>query len=166
MACLSHDATFIQCTDRKPGESSPTLWITAWRCFMKLKVFGLAALALLVTSSPLFAHHGTSGSYDQKIVVTVTGVVKEFRWRNPHSALFIVGKDPSGNEVTYVLEMGSPNTLVNSGLTRKLIKVGDTVVIKMHPSYRTPTSGESLARNGFLLNGKEIKPNESARSEY
>lgn len=133
----------------------------------KVKIFGLAALALLGFSDSLFAHHGTAGSYDQNKVVTVTGVVKEFRWRNPHSALFIISKDKSGSEVLYVLEMGSPNTLVNSGMTRKMIKPGDAIVVKMHPGLANPTSGESLTREGFLLNGKEIKaPERVTRAEY
>lgn len=113
----------------------------------------------------LWAHHGTAGSYDQTKVVTIKGVVKEFRWRNPHSALFVTGKDESGKEVTYALEMGSPNTLVNMGYTRKMIKAGDEVVIKMHPSFVNPTSGESLSREGFFLNGKEIKETSPRGSE-
>lgn len=124
------------------------------------------ALSLLTFSAPLFAHHGTAGSYDQNKVVTVTGVVKEFRWRNPHCALFIVAKDASGKEELYTLEMGSPNTLVNSGLSRKMIKPGDEVVIKMHPGFANPTSGESLAREGFTLNGKHISaPERPTRAE-
>lgn len=134
---------------------------------IKFKMSSVLAAMLLLAATPLFAHHGTAGSYDQNKVVTVTGVVKEFRWRNPHCALFLISKDKSGNDVEYVLEMGSPNTLVNSGMTRKMIKPGDEVVVKMHPGFANPTSGESLARDGFLLNGKEIKPNErAARAEY
>ncbi len=132
-----------------------------------LKICSLTAVVLLGISGPLFAHHGTAGSYDQNKVVTVTGVVKEFRWRNPHSALFIISKDKSGNDVEYVLEMGSPNTLVNSGMTRKMIKPGDSIVVKMHPGLANPTSGESLTRDGFVLNGKEIKaPERAAKAEY
>jgi Family of unknown function (DUF6152) len=134
---------------------------------MRVDFSSVATLALLVCSGSVFAHHGTAGSYDQKKVVTVTGVVKEFRWRNPHSALFIISKDNSGNDVEYVLEMGSPNTLVKSGMTRKMFKPGDEVVVKMHPGLGNPTSGESLTRDGFLLNGKEIKaPEQAARAEY
>lgn len=134
--------------------------------FMKSTKVGSLALSLLAFSASVFAHHGTAGSYDQNKVVTVTGVVKEFRWRNPHCALFIAGKDEAGKEVLYTLEMGSPNTLVNSGLSRKMINPGDEVVIKMHPGFANPTSGESLAREGFTLNGKHISaPERPTRAE-
>jgi hypothetical protein len=85
-------------------------------------------------------------------------VVKEFRWRNPHSALFLAGKDESGETVTYSLEMGSPNTLVRFGYRRDTFKPGDKVVLEMHPSRTNSTSGESLSSRPILVNGKPLKP--------
>ena len=63
-----------------------------------LKYLTVAAMALI--APPALAHHGTAGSYDSTKVVKVDGTVKEFRWRNPHSALFIVGKDTTGKVQT------------------------------------------------------------------
>jgi len=121
-----------------------------------MKAFGLTALGLLVLWVPLFGHHGTAVSYDQKQLVKVKGVVKEFNWRNPHSSLFIEGKDASGNAVTYSLEMGSPATLAKQGYTRTIFKPGDEVEIEMHPSFANPTSGEAQSRR-FIVNGKEVR---------
>jgi hypothetical protein len=120
------------------------------------KISGLMAIALLCIGLPAFAHHGTAGSYDQTKVVKIKGTVKEFRWRNPHSALFLVGKDVAGNEVTYSLEMGSPVTLVKYGLTRDSFKVGDEMVVEMHPSFTNPASGEAVSRE-YVINGKTLK---------
>ena len=89
----------------------------------KFRVFGLAALALLATWVPLFGHHGTAASYDQKRTVKVKGIVKEFLWRNPHSSLYLEGKDESGKVVSYSIEMGSPNTLAKLGYTRNTFKL-------------------------------------------
>lgn len=117
-----------------------------------------AAFAVLLSAGPVSAHHGTSGSYDQKKLVTVKGIVKEFRWRNPHSALFIVGKDQSGKDVTYAIETGSPNVLVKQGYTRNSMKAGDEITVKMHPSFSNPVQGEALDLEGLTINGKEFKP--------
>jgi len=129
------------------------------RFFVKnLNVLVLAVLALLVSSGSVFAHHGTAGSYDHNKVVTVKGVVKEFRWRNPHAALFIVARDQSGdNEVTYALEIGSPGSLVKRGYTRNTFKAGDEIVIQIHPSFTNPVNGVDVDDAPVLINGKEIR---------
>jgi hypothetical protein len=115
----------------------------------------LAAIGLLLLAGPGIAHHGTAGYYDQSRVVKITGIVKEFRWRNPHSGLFIVSKDAAGKEVVYSLEMGSPNTLARLGMSRNTFKPGDQVVADMHPSFGSPTSGELYSRSVWL-NGKPV----------
>ena len=123
----------------------------------------LTALGLLLGAAPLFAHHGTAGSYDQNKVVKLNGTVKEFRWRNPHSALFVEAKDGAGKAQLYTLEMGSPNTLVKFGYTRETFKPGDSLVVEMHPSFTNPTSGEALSRE-VVVNGRSIKQAGTAES--
>lgn len=116
-----------------------------------------AAAALAICISPAHAHHGTAGSYDSTKVVKVEGTVKEFRWRNPHSALFIDGKDAAGKPVTYALEMGSPNTMVRFGYSRTSIKAGDKVVAEMHPSFANPANGFAPFTLSMSVNGKAMR---------
>jgi hypothetical protein len=123
-----------------------------------LKLVGLPALALLVSSGPLFAHHGTAASYDHKKAVAITGVVKEFRWRNPHSSVFLAGKDASGKEVIYAIEMSAPASAVRRGFTRSTMKPGDQVVMQMHPSFTNPVNGVNVTGATIVINGKEFKP--------
>lgn len=123
----------------------------------KMKVSIITALGVVALSAPLFGHHGTAVSYDQNKLVTVKGTVKEFLWRNPHSALFIDGKDEAGNVVTYSLELGSPNVLAKLGYTRYAMKPGDAIEIQMHPSFTTPTSGEADTRHNVVINGKHMQ---------
>jgi hypothetical protein len=115
----------------------------------------LTMLALLAPG-PLFAHHGTAGTYDETKVIKIQGVVKEFRWRNPHSSLFINAKDAAGNDVTYALEMGSPATLVKSGYTRTTFKTGDRIAAQMYPSFTHPTNGYSPTSLPIVVNGKPV----------
>jgi hypothetical protein len=116
-------------------------------CTAALLLFSLWGLAA--------AHHGTGGFYDEKVKVRVEGVVKEFHWRNPHSGLFVIGKDPQGKEVTYALEMGSPNSLARAGYTRRTFKPGDHVVVEIRPSHVNPTAGE-LISSDVWVNGKRV----------
>ena len=122
----------------------------------KSKLSVPTAFMLLVPATPLFAHHGTAGSYDQTKTVTVQGTVKEFWWRNPHSALFVNGADEAGKPVIYALEMGSPQTLVKIGYTRTTFKPGDKITMPMHPSFTNPVNGEALSRD-VSVNGNKLK---------
>ena len=123
------------------------------RRFMnKVKICGLIALALIAV--PLFAHHGTATSFDTKKVVTMTGLVKEFRWRNPHAELVLDGKDDAGQAMSYSIEMGAPAQLAMDGLTRNTFRPGDEVVIEVHPSFSSPSVGENGGK--IWINGKEF----------
>jgi hypothetical protein len=126
---------------------------------INMKLSTVAVVGIFLLSIPVFAHHGTAVSYDQNKLVRVKGIVKEFSWRNPHSALFLEGKDEAGNAVTYSLEMGSPNVLAKLGYTRYIMKPGDEVEMEMHPSFTTPTSGEADSRHHVIINGKELHIN-------
>ncbi len=121
----------------------------------RVKVSIWAAFAFLALSSSLFAHHGTAPNYDQKKVVKVTGVVREFWWRNPHSSLFIEGEGDDGTKGTFVMEMGAPAALAGMGYNRKIFKPGDHVVVTMWPSYTTPTNGQFM-HSHFVNEGKEF----------
>jgi hypothetical protein len=126
-----------------------------------------AGLAMLLIMQTAYAHHGTATSYDQSKQIKVQGVVKEFRWRNPHAGLFLVAQDETGKEVTISLEMGSPFVLSRIGFNRYTFKPGDKVVAEMHPSYGSSLSGELFSRN-VTVNGKAVitNPNASADEGY
>jgi len=109
---------------------------------------------IVLSVMPLFGHHGTGASYDQKKWVKLDGTVTEFLWRNPHSSLYLQGKDDAGKTVNYSIEMFSPGQMVKQGYTRNIFKVGDHVVIEVHPSFTNPGVGECLGCK-ILVNGKE-----------
>ena len=54
----------------------------------------IVAIAMAAVSIPAIAHH-SGAMFDDKKEVTLTGVVKEFQYTNPHSWLLVdvTGKD-------------------------------------------------------------------------
>lgn len=115
----------------------------------------LIALPLLLATAPLAAHHGTAVSYDQNSWITVKGSVTEFRWRNPHSALFLDITDESGKKVNYAIELPSPVLMSRSnGWTRATFKVGDIVEFRVHPSRTEAPVGECLFDCLVYVNGE------------
>jgi hypothetical protein len=87
-----------------------------------------------VISGSLFAHHGTNVSYDMQKSVTLTGVVTEFVWANPHCQVYFDVTDEQGNVVHWAGENSSPGVLAKAGWTRKTMKPGDRITVTVNPS--------------------------------
>ena len=119
-----------------------------------MNVLKFLAVALAAAAIPLLAHHGTATSYDQTKTVTIKGVVTQFLWRNPHSALFVDVTGEDGKVMNYSIEMFSPSLMVKQGYTRKVFKKGDVVTVDVHPSFANKTSGECLGCR-VTVNGVE-----------
>ena len=90
----------------------------------------LAALAALVVAlaSPARAHHSNS-AYQVDEIVTLTGTVKEWRWMNPHTWIYLDVKNDEGQVEAWAFEMGSPNRLMRYGWNQDSLPTGATVTI-------------------------------------
>jgi len=114
-----------------------------------------AALAVAIASlsiPPLAAHHSSAG-FSQN-TVELTGVVKEFQFRNPHSWIQVNVADASGKIVEWSIEWGSPNQLGRDGIRPSTFTAGMNVTIKVHPMANgSPVAGFVGAR---LADGKTL----------
>jgi hypothetical protein len=66
---------------------------------MKSKLASFCALGagLLLLSATLFAHHGTSVTYQVDKTITLNGTVTEWAFAYPHLQLYFDVKDETGN---------------------------------------------------------------------
>ena len=64
------------------------------------------------------AHHSNSAFYVTK-VITIKGVVKEFKWTNPHVWVILTVDDGKGNKVDWKAEGRPPGILSRAGWTPK-----------------------------------------------
>ena len=55
---------------------------------MKTLAVAVVAVGLLMTSGPLFAHHGAS-AYDNSAMTKLTGTVTDFQFIQPHPLIFL-----------------------------------------------------------------------------
>jgi hypothetical protein len=86
----------------------------------------LVGLGVLVTTTPLSAHHSTT-MYNMANPSTVTGTVKRFEWTNPHAYIYLEVKGDDGKVVEWEVEMMSLNHLKSYGWTRETVKEGDVI---------------------------------------
>ena len=118
----------------------------------------LAVAGAFVLTPSGSAHHGTAASYDQQQWITVTGVVTEFRWRNPHSSLHLAVTDARGTVTEYAIELASPALMSRQGTgwTRRTFKAGDMVTFRVHPSTAGAPVGECLFNCEVTVNGTKL----------
>ena len=75
----------------------------------------ISLIAATLLAIPAWSHH--SGTmFDDAKEITVTGVVKEFQYTNPHSWLLIDVKGEDGKVTTWGFEAEGPSTLTRSGI--------------------------------------------------
>ena len=96
-------------------------------------VVTLLLLAVLLSPRPALAHH-SNVAYEVNKVITITGVVKEFQWVNPHTWLHVVVDDGKGGKVEWAAEGRAPGILLRAGWTRNSLKPGETVTVDMSPA--------------------------------
>src|SRR5437667_11473738 len=97
---------------------------------MKTRFAVCAAGVLLLSSVAVFAHHAFQAEYDATKPVKVTGVVKKVEWTNPHIWFYVDVKDDSGKITTWGFSGGPPGMLMRRGITRDVLKPGDTVKVE------------------------------------
>jgi len=118
----------------------------------------IVAACFLLVSSPLSAHHGTSG-YDMEKVITLNGTVTSFNWSNPHCLVHIDVRDTKGDGKDWIVELAAPTLMTRNGWTKDSIKPGDEVVAETHPAKNGATTGLSGASTSilkFVVNGHAL----------
>ncbi len=97
---------------------------------MKSKLLAILAsgVVLLMVSGPVFAHHG-GAQYDTKHPVTMTGVVTEYLFTNPHVQIHFDFTNENGEVEKWVAETASPQRLFGFGWNAKTLKAGDKITV-------------------------------------
>ncbi len=81
---------------------------------MRTRIELLAAAALAIAAVPALAHHSNS-AYQVDQIVTITGTVKEWRWMNPHTWLYLTVKGEDGKAQEWAVEGRPPGILGRAG---------------------------------------------------
>src|SRR4030095_61480 len=117
------------------------------------------AWAFLAVLSCAFAAaaHPSPAVFDRTKEVKLVGVVKEFRWSNPHSYIELEVRSDKGEVDLWAVEMNPPSYLVKAGWKSTTIKAGDTVTIMINPLRTSEKSGKFVSIT--LPGGKVLTEN-------
>jgi hypothetical protein len=90
------------------------------------------ALAALALQTPALAHHSFA-MFDTSKQVSISGVIKDFQYTNPHSWVIVTVAGADGKAVDWAFETEGPSTLLRAGVKHSSLPVGDKVTVKAFP---------------------------------
>ena len=95
---------------------------------MRLKL--LTGVGLLIASVvPAAGHHAFGGEFDPNKPVLLKGPITRLEWVNPHAWIHLEITKPDGTKEEWMVEGGTPNTLLRRGITKDSLKVGTLIVV-------------------------------------
>jgi len=110
----------------------------------------LGAVLLLagvaIAGRTVMAHHAFGAEFDPNAPIRLQGKVVKLEWVNPHAWIHIEVQREGKPEV-WMVEGGTPNTLLRRGLTRDTLTVGTELIVD---GYQT--KDHSLKR----ANGRDV----------
>jgi hypothetical protein len=120
----------------------------------KLMVVAAGAALAVATAVPVVAHHAFGAEFDANRPVLLKGKIVKVELVNPHAWIHVeVAKDGGGTEV-WMVEGGTPNTLLRRGITKNTLTIGTEVVVDGYQSKDRSTRANG--RDITFPDGKKL----------
>jgi hypothetical protein len=117
-------------------------------------VVAAAATVLMAAGAALSAHHSFAAEFDSEKPIQLRGTVVRVEWINPHTWIHIDVKEPDGKVARWMIEGGTPNTLLRRGLTRDTLPAGTEIMVD---GYRAKNgSNRANGRDLTFTDGRKL----------
>ena len=121
---------------------------------MRAQLAVVVGIGLVASGVRAPAHHAFAAEFDANKPVKFHGTVIKMLWVNPHAWIYVGVKKPDGSSETWMIEAGTPNTLLRRGLTKNSLPAGTEITVDGYQS-----KDGSLRANGrdlTLPNGQTL----------
>ena len=130
------------------------LFPTALRPRLRGLAIAIATVSLLVSAAPAWAHHAFAAEFDSSKPIKLRGTVTKMEWINPHAWIHIDVKNADGSVTSWMVEGGSPNTLLRNGFTKASLPVGTEIVVDGYQAK--DASNKMNGRDITLPDGRKL----------
>jgi Family of unknown function (DUF6152) len=121
---------------------------------MGTKLSGFLAGSCVLLAVPLLAHHAFNAEFDPNKPVKFNAKVTKMLWVNPHVWIYMDVNKPDGSVEEWMIEAGTPNTLIRRGFTKESLAPGTEVVVDGYQSK--DGSNRANGRDLTLPNGQTL----------
>ena len=108
------------------------------------RVSSIVLVFAFAVSGRVLAHHSFA-MFDTASPLTLTGVVTDFQWTNPHVYIELDVPEGAKGAKHWTIELGSPSILMRGGWKFNTLKKGDKVTAVVSP-LRNGEPGSLLTR--------------------
>ena len=115
---------------------------------------GLAIGSALLVAAPAWAHHAFAAEFDGKTPVKLQGTVTKMEWINPHAWIHIDVKDKDGKVTNWMVECGTPNTLLRRGVNKNSVTAGMEIVVDGYQAK--DGSNKANGRDVTFADGRKV----------
>jgi hypothetical protein len=115
----------------------------------------VTATLLLAAAAPAIGHHAFGSEFDPNRPVLLKGKIVKIEWVNPHAWIHMEVTNTSGTKEVWMVEGGSPNSLLRRGVTRDSLKVGTEIVVDGYQA-RDYTVKRANGRNITYPDGRKL----------
>ena len=101
------------------------------------------------------AHHAFGGEFDPNRPVLLKGKIVRVEWVNPHSWIHMEVTKSDGTKEVWMIEGGSPNSLLRRGVTKESLQPGIEIIVDGYQA-RDYTLKRANGRNVTYPDGRKL----------